>query len=139
MSTGQILLAIFALVLLMNLSLSIHRAQIMSISDSMEYQIDLEANNFGHSIMEEIFYSLNRYDELDAFYVHLSDVSNPNSRLEYATYFGDTLYATVDLSNEKPLVHDVDGRQVTVRVYHKSDHNEYIMRVEYQSALNPIW
>jgi len=133
------LLAIFALVLLMNLSLSIHRVKIFSITDSKEHQIDLEANSFGQSVMEEIFYSINRYNELDASYAHLSDVTNSGSRVEYTTFFGDTLYATVGLSGEKLLVHDMDGRQVTVRVYHKSDHNEYVMRVEYQSALNPIW
>jgi len=139
MNTGQTLLAIGALILLMNISLSIHRSQIHSISDSLDHQLDIEAINFGQSLMEAVFYSVNDYSELDALYENLSDVTDPDSRLEYQTIFEDILYATIDLSGEKQLINNVTGRQVTVRVYSISDNDEYMLKVEYKGSVNPIW
>ncbi len=139
MSTGQTLLAIGALILLMNVSLSIHRSQINSLSGTLDHQIDMEAVNFGQSLMETVFYYVNEYGELDAVFDNLYDVTDPNYRLEYPTVFEDTLYATIGLSGEKQLVHNVTGRQVTIRVYKKSDNDEYNLKVEYRGAVNPIW
>lgn len=139
MSTGQTLLAIGALVLLMNISMAIHRSQIHSISDSLDHQLDIEAINYGQSLMEAVFYSVNEYSELDALYENLSDVTDPSSRLEYETIFGDSLYATIDLHVEEQLINNVTGRQITVRVFGKSDDADYLLKVEYKGTVNSIW
>jgi hypothetical protein len=139
MSTGQTMLAIGALIILMNISTSIHRGQIRSLSDSLDHQLDMEAIYFGQSVMEAVFYSVNVYDDLDSLYGNFSDVTNPGARLEYAAFLGDTLLATIDLSGEKQLMTNVIGRQVTVRVFEKTEKNEYIRKVEYTGTVNPIW
>ncbi len=138
MSGGQTLLAIGGLILLMNITMSINRSQINSLTDTFDHQLTLDAVNYGQSVIEVILYSVREYSELEALYENYSDVTNPNNRLSYEASFGDTLYATIGLSEETILINNVYGRRVSVFVY-TYENNEYSLLVEYIASVNSIW
>lgn len=138
MSSGQTLLAIGGLILLMNITLSINRSQMSSLTDTFDHQLTLDAVNYGQSVIEVILYSVREYSELEALYQNYSDVNDPNSRLTNEASFGDTLYAVIGLSDETMLINNINGRCVSVFVYVK-EKNEYSLLVEYRAAVNSIW
>jgi len=138
MSGGQTLLAIGGLILLMNITMSINRSQMSSLTDTFDHQLTLDAVNYGQSVIEVILYSVREYSELESLYQNYSDVTDPNSRLTYEASFGDTLYAVIGLSEETLLINNINGRRVSVFVYAK-EKNEYSLLVEYRASVNSIW
>jgi len=138
MSGGQTLLAIGGLILLMNITMSINRSQMSSLTDTFDHQLTLDAVNYGQSVIEVILYSVREYSELESLYQNYSDVTDPNSRLPYEASFGDTLYAVIGLSEETLLINNISGRHVSVFVY-KKEKNDYLLLVEYRASVNSIW
>ena len=121
MSTGQTLLAIGAIALFMYLSVNISQSYLLATTQTVDQQSNLDAVNFGQSLAEQIYAT--KYDTLEFIYGKYNDVLDPNSRMSESSASGDTLYAEIDISAEKPLIHGVDGKVATIKIFMEKDDN----------------
>jgi hypothetical protein len=135
MSTGQIFLAVGAILLLMNVTTSLNRSYVMAITETISHQTDLEAIQFGQALSENLFSAGRDYNTLTQVFGTLDDVTIPNRRIEFVTAFGDTLYAQIILSNETTLMYNVTGRTANIQVFTK-ENSEYVMRTQNTVTLN---
>lgn len=137
MSTGQILLTLGAVSLLLYTAVNINRTYLTSVRETVQVQRDIEVINYGQSLSELMYSQSTNYDTFPAQYGNLTDVSDPATRLEYVTETDDTLYATIEISSEQPLMLDENGRIATITIYDETD-GEYIQKGQFFAAITPM-
>lgn len=135
MSASQSLLAVGAILLLMNITTSLNRSYVAAIGETMSHQVDIEAIQFGQALSENLFSASRDYDNLDTLFGGFDDVTTPGKRFQFVTAFGDSLFATVQLGSEKTLRYSITGRVANIEVFSKED-DQYIKRVENSVTLN---
>lgn len=137
MSAGQSLLAVGAILLLMNVTLNLNRSYVSALSDTFSHQIDIEAIQFGQALSENLFSAGRDYESLQHFFDNYDDVTQPQSRIPFMTAFGDSLFATIEFSAEQTLLHNVSGRKATITIYSR-ENNDYIARAQNIVTVNPL-
>ncbi len=137
MSTSQILLSLGAILLLMIVSSTMNRTYLAAITQNVDSQVEVEANNYAQSMTEVLFGHLNDYDNIDQNLGAFNDVTDPDKRFTHVTTFGDTLYATVDIGNPQTLIHGVQGRRATITVHRRLDNGVVVPVVEKAATINP--
>ncbi len=123
MSTGQAILALGALSILMYISTGITRSYLQSATETVRIQKELDAITFGRTLSETMFSQRGNYTSFDQLFGAYDDVTNPNTRFAYGTPSGDSLFAIIQLSSESVLMHGVNGRIATIRVFDENDGN----------------
>ncbi len=134
MNLGQTLMAILALVLFATITVTINRTRITATTHTIDYQVELEAINYGQSIMETISNSAiteNGFNSLtDSFERERTFIEGS----------GRTLYATVEVDDSPSLIrHDVSYKKVTVLVYSGPDRQENSLKTRYTATFNKWW
>lgn len=139
MSTGQTLLTLLAIVLLAVISLNIRQMYLQSVETTVETQEDSDAINYGRDIVEDLQSYAYNYWRLVPDYGSLDDVNDKNRRLKRISQVGKTYYSTVELSDEKSILHGQAGRTASVKVYERTEAGDgFRMIVEYKTAILPI-
>ncbi|MCB5231257.1 MAG: hypothetical protein WCX83_03135 [Candidatus Cloacimonas sp.] len=136
MNLGQTLLALLALALLVTISLSINKARFASTERTIELQVELEAINYGQSVMEIIS---NRANTEEGYNSLEDKFNNWTGNQKVSDGSGQTLYSKVIVESEAdntPL-HEVPYKFVRVTVYADPAYEKQL--VEYKSAFNRWW
>lgn len=131
MSTGQIFLALGAIVLFALTAMNVNRSYVASIEEAVIIQQELDAVNYGQSLADEVASRRANYATLGTIFANLDNVTLAARRRMYVTQSLDTLYATIVVDAEATLMHGVLGKQVTVSV-HSRDGSTYPLRVRFQ-------
>lgn len=137
MSTSQTLLSVGAVILLSIVSLSIGRMYVQSVNNSVDAQHTNDALNLGRDLSEEIQSYAFKYDELEADFGDLNDVTNPFRRRTYPSEAGELFYVTYELDGEEELVHGQSGRIVTIRIFAEQN-SQFRKKAEYVTAVMPM-
>lgn len=139
MSTGQTLLTLLAIVLLGIISLSIMQMHHRAVKTTVGTQEDSDAINYGRDIVEDLQSYAYKYSQLVTDYGDLDDVNDSNKRLSRISQVGIVYYSTVELSEEKSILHGQVGRTASVKVYENAEAgNGYEMIAEFKTAILPI-
>ncbi len=138
MATGQTLMTLASIILLGIISMSVRSMYVQSVNNTIDSQVTSDALNFGRDIAEEIHSFAFAYDQLDAVYGQMNDVTNNEARIEFTSPAGLTLYTTIELSAEQELKHNQLGRQVTIRVFEQERENDFRQIAEYLTAVLPL-
>ena len=117
MGGAQTLLATAAVALFMLNLTNINRSYVNSTQENVDHQRDIDAINFGLSVIEELYVAAYDYDNLYTTYSVYTDINYPSTRIDNISSIGDTLSATISITNEKILVLGETGREATVTVY----------------------
>src|SRR5690554_3821649 len=136
MSTGEILLALGALILLSINSLNVNRTYVASVKDSVEIQYETEAIQFGHYIVE-LMYNYSTTEHKSAFlnrYGDCEELDNTCVLLEKTTFIGNTLKATIEIE-PSALAENLAVITVYEQKYNSS---EFKQRLQFQTALTFI-
>ncbi|MBP3191913.1 hypothetical protein [Natronogracilivirga saccharolytica] len=137
MSTSQTLLSVGAVILLSIVSLSIGRMYVQSVHNSVDHQHTNDALNLGRDLSEEIQSYAFKYDELEADFGDLSDVTNPARRRTFPSEAGELFYVTYELEADEELVHGQGGHIVTIRIFMEQK-SQYTKKAEYVTAVLPM-
>ena len=121
MSTGQAILALGALSILMYISTGITRSYLQSATETVRIQKELDAITFGRSLSETMFSQRGNYDNFDQLFGAYNNVEDPETRFVYSTPSGYELYATVQLSAQQALIQGVEGRIATVTIFDENN------------------
>lgn len=133
MSTGQTFLALGAVVLFMVLAMNINRSSLTAVEQQVVDQDKKYAINYGQSLAEEV-YSV-PYNTLDDVYKNHNDVAEPDERKQMQTLTGETLYATINVSDDvTTLIQGVEGKIVTITVFDR-EQGQYQQQVQYKIAI----
>ena len=135
MSASQALLAVGAILLLMNITTSLNRSYVAAVGETLSHQIDIEAIQFGQALSENLFSASRDYDNLDTLFGGFDDVTTPGKRFQFVTAFGDSLFATVQLGSEKTLRYNITGRVADIEIFSKED-GQYVRRAQNVVTLN---
>ncbi len=134
MNLGQTLLAVLALVLLSTITVTINKARINSTSQTIDLQAELEAINYGQSIVEIISNRANTetgYDNLKTLF------HNWENSYVFSAGSGRTLYSKVEVDDTVAPVAGVNYKKVTVSIY--ADENKTGLLTEYIVGFNRWW
>ncbi|MEX0660455.1 MAG: hypothetical protein WEA58_11280 [Balneolaceae bacterium] len=134
MGTGQTLLVLAAIVLFMITSLNVNRSYLNAVEATVDQQEMVNSINFGQSVIERIYSQSRDEVALMNLFGDLTDVENPDSRLEHESETGETLAATVEFSEETEMKHGINGRVVSVDVY-QLENDDYVEMAAYSFAL----
>lgn len=137
MSTGQTILTLGAIVLLMYTAMNVNRLYLESVNSNVQSQVGSDAVNYGKDVSEMLFSQVTNYDNLDSVFGSFDNVQDPARRMSFETQIGAMMYATVELSEEKELVHGALGRLARIIVFEEVN-GQFIQRSEYVTALTPI-
>jgi hypothetical protein len=121
MSTGQSLLALGAVVLLSFIALNVNRIYIASVTETSQYQKNLDAINYSQSLSDAIYAQSMNYARIDSIFGALNNINSSSGRLAYRTTIGDSLYATIVFATEQAVAEGVDGRIATIRVFEREN------------------
>lgn len=117
MSLGQTLLALAAISLFMYAAVNVNRTHVAAVSETVAKQQASNAINYAQSVSELLYAQGQFYAQLDTRFGSHNDVTSTTGRLSTVTPLGDSLFATVTLQPEEPLIHGPAGRVATVRVF----------------------
>jgi hypothetical protein len=118
------------------ISLNINKARLNSTVDTIELQVELEAINYGQSVMELVA----NLASTEEGYTNLeSKFNNWQSSSTFPDGSGRTLYSKVLVSSEasNPTIFEVPNKLVTVSVY--SDQARTKLLTRYKSTFNSWW
>lgn len=135
MATGQTIITIGAVILFSIIALNVQQIYVESVGSRVEYQSTGNALSIGWDLAEELQSYTFNYNQLDQDYGGLNDLSDPLGRLEVLSQMDELFYVTVELSNEKELIHNQFGRTATIRVYRSSD---LALQAQYVTAVVPL-
>lgn len=135
MSVSQTLLAVGAILILMNVTMTLNRSYVLAISDTIELQNDIEAIQFAQALSESVFSLGNNPNAMVQHFGQFNDINEPANRIEFTTALENTLYAALDISDETTLSHGVTGRVVTITVY-SEDANQFELRAQNIISVN---
>ncbi|MDR8392598.1 hypothetical protein NC796_15690 [Aliifodinibius sp. S!AR15-10] len=136
MASGQTLLTLAAIVLFMITALNVNRNYVQAVEQNLDQQKYINAINYGESLADEFYSQASNYENAEDVYGDYDDVTDPNRRLEKVTTMGDTLYATIHIT-EQELKHNVVGKKGTITVYGRNG-SEYRQRAQYEAAISNI-
>ncbi len=108
---------------------------VQSAGERVEYQSTSNALSIGWNLAEEIQSYAFNYDQLDQDYGGLNDLNDSLGRLEVRSQMDELFYITIELSDEKELIHNQLGRTATIRVHRSSDLS---LKSEYVTAVVPL-
>lgn len=129
MSLGQTLLALAAISLFMYTAVNVNRTHVAAVSETVAKQQASNAINYAQSVSELLYAQGQFYAQLDTRFGSLNDVTSTTGRLSTVTPLGDSLFATVTLQPEEPLIHGTAGRVATVRVFSPETDGSFRERV----------
>ncbi|MCC5926888.1 MAG: hypothetical protein JJU41_10050 [Bacteroidetes bacterium] len=129
MSMGQTLLALAAISLFMYTAVNVNRTHVAAVGETVAKQQVSNAINYAQSVSELIYAQGQFYANLDTRFGSLNDVNSPSGRLSYVTTLGDSLFATIELAPEEPLIHGAYGRVATIQVYSQESGGSFRSRV----------
>lgn len=135
MATGQTIITIGAIILFAIMSMNVQQIYVESVRSRVEYQSTSDAISIGRNIAEEIQSYVFRYGDLDQDFGGLNDLNSPLGRLERRSQMDELFYVTIELSNEKVMIHHQTGRTATIRVHRSSDLS---LKSEYVTAIVPL-
>ncbi|HET6528453.1 MAG TPA: hypothetical protein VFG39_06850 [Balneolaceae bacterium] len=110
---------------------------ITSVKESVQVQREMEIIDYGQSLSELMYSQATNYNDFPTEYGNLNDVTNPATRLNYETKTGGMLYATIQISPEKPLILGEKGRVATITIFEKNN-GEYIQKGRFFAAITPM-
>lgn len=135
MATGQTMLTIGALIIFGIIAMNVRQLYVQSIVNRVDDQTTSSAMSIGWNIAEEIQSYAFQYDNLDTAFGGFDNVNDSLSRMEIRSQIDELFYATVNLSEEKKLIHEQIGRTATIRVYRG---NDLALKTEYRTAIVPL-
>lgn len=135
MATGQTIITIGAVILFALIAMNVQQMFVESAGNRVEYQSTSNALSIGWNLAEEIQSYAFNYDQLDQVYGGLNDLNDSLGRLEVRSQMDELFYITIELSDEKELIHDQFGRTATIRVHRSSD---LTLKSEYVTAVVPL-
>lgn len=135
MATGQTIITIGAVILFGIIAVNVQQIYVQAVMSRVEYQSTSSALSIGSNLAEEIQSYAFDYNELDNTYGGLNNLNDPLARLEIRSQIDELFYVTIELSNEKELVHNIYGRTATIRVHNSSDLE---LKSEYVTAVIPM-
>ena len=138
MATGQTILSLASIVLLAIVTMSIRQMYVQSVHNTVGTQETADALNFGRDVAEDIHSYAFMYDQLEAAYGNLNDVTDSATRLMFESQIEGTLYATVELASEEELIHGQLGRRATIRIYKEEKEDDFRKLAEYKTAVSPL-
>jgi hypothetical protein len=97
MAGAQTLLATAAIALFMLNLNNVNRSYLNSANENIDHQRDIDAINYGLSIIEELNAATYDYDNLYSTYSSYSNVNMPSKRLDHVSNIGDSLSTTISL------------------------------------------
>lgn len=127
MSTGQTLLALGAIALFMYTTVNVNRIYVEASRQSLAQQRGMDTVNYAQSVVDLMYAT--PYDQLELQFGGMNNVNNSSSRFTYVTALQDTIYATVIIGSEGPLIQGRQGRIIELAVYVRED-TTYAKRVE---------
>jgi hypothetical protein len=130
MSTGQIFLAMGAIILFGMTAMNVNRTYVSAIEEAILIQAEMDAIQYGQTLADEVVSNRVDYDDLATIYANLNDVSNVATRRTYVTPSLDTLYATIVVASEAAMLHGIMGKTVDITVFSKQD-DTYRLRARY--------
>ncbi len=131
MSSGQVFLALGAIILFSFTALNVNRTYISALEEAILIQSELDAVQYGQTLSEEVSSNRANYATLETIYANLGDVSNSATRRVFVTPALDTLYATIQVAAEAETLYDVMGKIVTVTVFSRQETGDFRMRATY--------
>jgi len=135
MATGQTILTIGSLIIFGIIAMNVRQLYVQSIVNRVDDQTTSSAMSIGWNIAEEIQSYAFQYDNLDATFGGFDNVEDSLSRMEVRSQINELFFVTVNLSEEKELIHEQIGRTATVRVYRGAD---LTFKTEYRTAVVPL-
>lgn len=127
-------MALLALVLFATITLAINRTRVTAATQTVDYQVELEAINYGQSIMETI----SNRAITEAGYNSLT--GSFERERTFVEGSGRTLYARVDIDDSSSLVrHGVRYKKVTVSIFSEPDRQENSLKSRYTATFNKWW
>lgn len=134
MSLGQSLMALMALVLFTTITVSINRTRILATEQTIEHQVDLEAINYGQSIMEIISNIANTETGFENL---RQDFNNTTRSHIFTTGSGKTLYAHIQVQESGLVKEGVSYKLVTISVFADPERTE--LKSRYRASFNKWW
>jgi len=117
MSSGQTLLALGAVALLMYIVLNVNRVYVSAATENINNQRNFDAINYSQTLNDLIYAHTGDYAAIDSLFGNLNNVNSAATRLQYVSSIGDTLYATIIFGAEKVTAAGATGRVGVIRVY----------------------
>ncbi len=138
MSSGEILLALAALVLLSINSINVNRSYVVSVKDAVEIQSETEAIQFGHYVAELMFnYSTTEHKSVfEGRYGNgkCEELDHSCPQLELISTMGNTFKATILIDAS-----DLAENLAVITVYEKKHNSdEFKQRLQFKTALTFI-
>lgn len=131
MSTGQVFLALGAIILFSFTALNVNRTYISALEEAILIQSDMDAVQYGQSLADEVASNRPNYDILSNVYAGLNNVNVSTSRREFVTPSLDTLFSTIVVGAEAETLYGIMGKTVTVTVFSREDDGSFRMRSTY--------
>lgn len=131
MSTGQVFLALGAILLFSFTALNANRTYVSALEEAILIQSEMDAVQYGQSLADEVASNRADYADLDDIYDGLDDVTAASSRREFVTPALDTLYSTIEVGAEAETLYGIMGKTVTVTVFSADGAGGYRMRATY--------
>lgn len=130
MSTGQIFLAMGAIILFGMTAMNVNRTYVSAIEEAILIQAEMDAIQYGQTLADEVVSNRVDYDDLATLYANLNNVNNAATRRTFVTPSLDTLYATIIVANEAAMLHGIMGKTVDITVFSKQE-DTYRLRARY--------
>lgn len=131
MSTGQVFLALGAIILFSFTALNVNRTYISALEEALLIQSEMDAVQYGQSLTDEVASNRPNYEDLEDVYDGLDDVTQSGSRREFVTPSLDTLYSTIVVQPEAETLYGIMGKTVTVTVFSREENGTFRMRATY--------
>lgn len=131
MSTGQIFLALGAILLFSITALNVNRTYLSALEEAILIQSDMDAVQYGQSLADEVSSNRPNYDILSNVYAGLDNVNTAGSRREFVTPSLDTLFSTIVVGAEAETLYGIMGKTVTVTVFSRDGDGSFRMRSTY--------
>ncbi len=136
MNLGQSLMAILSLVLFTTITLSINRTRIIATNQTIDHQVDLEAINYGQSLMEIIS---NIANTESGFFSLKYEFDNTTWSRTFTTGSGRTLYAHISIEDSGLTKEGVDYKLAIISVYSDASMTGQHLKSKYQASFNKWW
>ena len=131
MSTGQVFLALGAILLFSITALNVNRTYLSALEEAILIQSDMDAVQYGQSLADEVASNRPNYDILSNVYAGLNNVTVATSRRQFVTPSLDTLFSTITVGTEAETLYGIMGRTVTVTVFSREADGGFRMRSTY--------
>jgi len=117
MSSGQTLLALGAVALLMYIVLNVNRVYVSAATENINNQRNFDAINYSQTLNDLIYAHSGDYAAIDSLFGSFNNVNSQASRLTYVSTIGDSLFATIVFGAEKVTAAGAIGRVGVIRVF----------------------